>query len=327
MNFESPATILGQAQEAWKRNAADNRRVVLLHALPALIAPLVVMAINLLLDQQLAGTGGLSGIGLRSTLETTQTVLNSAVRLLLPFWQLGLVYCAMAISRGQDASTDHLFEGFRRWGAALRLMLFRTFRYVLSSICGVFLGSSIYTMTPLSNKFLAASEIIATDPAYANATAEELMAAVINLTGFWSILPYYILCVLGIAILTIPLFYRYRMSNYILLSSKNPRALQCIHESTHMMYGNAINLFKIDLRLWWYYLLLVLSTVIAYGDLLLPLFGIVLPFSEQWALVIFALLSTAMQLAVYYLFAGKAETVYACAYESLKPSEGGNEPL
>lgn len=327
MQLESPAAILGRAQEAWKRNAADNRRVVLLHALPALSLPLVVMAINLLLDKQLAGTGGLSGIGLRNTLETAQMVLSSAVRLLLPFWQLGLVYCAMAVSRGQDASTDHLFEGFRRWGAALRLMLFRTFRYVLSSICGVFLGSSIYTVTPLSNKFLAASEIIATDPAYANATAEELMTAVIDLTGFWSILPYYILCVLGIALLTVPLFYRYRMSNYILLSSQHPGALMCIHESTRMMRGNAIGLFKIDLHLWWYYLLLVLTAVIAYGDLLLPLLGISLPFSGVWALVIFTLLSTAMQLAVYYLFAGQAETVYACAYESLKPSEGGSVAL
>ena len=327
MNFESPATILGQAKTAWERNAAGNRRIILLYALPALILPLTVMAINLLLDQQLATTGGLSGIGLRSALETIQMVLSNAISLLLPFWQLGLISCAIAISRGQDASTGHLFEGFRRWGAALRLMLFRILRYTLSCLGGVFLGSAIYTATPLSYKFLIASEMIANDPAYANATADELMAAVINLTGFRSILPYYILCALGAAVLVIPLFYRYRMSNYILLNTPNPRALHCIHESTRMMRRNAISLFKLDLRLWWYYLLLVVSTVIAYGDLLLPLFGVTLPFSSQWGLVIFALLSTVMQFVIHYLFTGRVETVYACAYNALNSSKGGNEVL
>lgn len=327
MNLESPATIIGRAKEAWNGNASDNRRIVLFYALPALLLPLVVMAINLLLDQQLADTGGLSGIGLRSSLETIQTVLSFALRLLLPFWQLGLISCALAISKGKKPSTDHLFEGFRRWGAALRLMLFRTIRYTLAALAGLFLGSTLYTVTPLSNQFLSASQLIAADPAYANATAEELMAAVISHTGFWSILPYYILCALGIAFLVIPLFYRYRMSNYILLESKNPRALLCVHESTRMMHGNAMALFKVDLHLWWYYILGSLPAVIAYGDLLLPLFGIALPFSEQWAFVIFALLSSLTQFAVFYLFTGQAETIYACAYATLKSSEGGNEAL
>ena len=327
MYLESPATLLGQAQEAWKKNALGNRRLVLFYALPALLLPLVVMVINLLLEHQLADTGGLSGIGLRSALETAQTVLSFGLRLLLPFWQLGLVACALDISKGQTPSTDRLLDGFRCWGAALRLMLLRTLRYTLSCLAGIFLGSTLYTMTPLSDPLLAASQVVVENPAYTNATAEELMAAVIKEISFGSILPYYILCTLGVAILFIPLFYRYRMSNYILLDNANPRAFFCIHESTRMMRGNAMDLFKLDLRLWWYYALVALSTVIAYGDLLLPLFGVSLPFSGQWDFVIFALLSTAAQFAIYYLFAGQVETTYACAYLSLKSSRGGNETL
>ena len=327
MAFESPDSVFEQAQKAWKTNTADHRRIVLLYALPALLFPLLIMVINLLLERQLAGTGGLSGIGLRSTLETIQTVLSSAMRLLLPFWQLGLTYCAMVICREQYVSPNHLFEGFRRWGAALRLMIFRLLRYTLGCLCGVFLGSSIYTMTPLSNKLLATSNLIASDPAYANATAEEIMSVLITQVGFWEIAPYYILCTLGAALLVIPLFYRYRMSNYILLDSPVPRALICVHESSRMMHGNSISLFKADLHLWWYYLLLFLSALVAYGDLLLPLLGVALPFSGQWSLVIFALMSTAMQFAVYYLFSGQVETFYACIYESLKAPEGGNDSL
>ena len=285
------------------------------------------MAINLFLDGQLADTGGLSGIGLRSSLETLQAVLRSAIQIVLPFWNLGLFYSALAISRGQAATADHLFEGFRRWGAALRLMLFRTLRYSLGSLCGLFLGTLLFSFTPFSNKLFAASELIAMDPSYTGATAEELMAALASRVGVWDIVPYYIFCVLGVAVVLIPMFFRYRLSDYVLLDSEKPGALLAIHKSTYMMHGNAKRLFAIDLKLWWYYLLTLLSAAVSFGDLLLPIFGISLPFSATWALVIFSTLSSAMQFAIFYLFCGQVETVYACFYESLKESEGGNEEV
>lgn len=327
MQLESPTAIIKQAKDAWNRNAADNRRVVLFYALPALILPLMVMVINLFLNKLLAGTGGLSGIGMRSAMETIQTVLSGALRLALPFWQLGLTCCALSVSRGQNASTDHLFEGFRRWGAALRLMIFRTFRYVAGIFCGAMLSGLLLSVTPLSSSLISISEAIINDPAYANATAEEIMNAVMSRARFWDIAPYYILCGLSIALATIPLFYRYRMSDYVLLDSEKPGALLAIRKSTEMMFGNAKWLFALDLRFWWYYLLLLIPGIISYGDLLLPALGIALPFSEEWAMVIFSLLSAAAQLAYYYLFRGRIETTYACAYEFLKNAEGGNEPL
>jgi len=327
MALESPATILQRAKNIWRRNASGNRRVVLFYALPALLLPLMVMVINLFLNKQIDSTGNLSSIGLRSTLETVQTVLSGVIRLALPFWQLGLTYCALRISSGQSLSTYHLQEGFRRWGAALRLMILRTFRYIAGVFCGALLSGLILSVLPISKNLLAISETIMNDPNYANATEEELMAAIMNLIDFWDIAPYYILCGVGILVATVPLFYRYRMSDYILLDSEKPSALLAIRKSTEMMRGNAMRLFVLDLRLWWYYLLLLVSGLLSYGDLLLPSLGISLPFSEDWALLFFSLLSTAMQFAYFYLFRGQVETVYACAYTSLKESEGGNEAL
>lgn len=327
MFLASPATILAQAKTAWKTNAAENRHIVLLHAAAALGLPLVVMAINLLLNQPLLGTGGLSGIGFRSILETVQTVLSSATQILLPFWQLGLFCSALWISRGEEATTDHLFEGFRRWGAALRLMLLRTLQYSIRIFVGIFIGSTIFMITPFSENFLKVTAAIANDPAYANATAEELMAAIVNLAGFWDIALCYILCILGAAVLAVPLFYRYRMSDYVLLDSPRPGALLALQKSAQMMRGNAKRLFALDLKLWWYYLLLLLPALLSYGDLLLPALGIRLPLSGDWALAVFSLLSSAIQFAIYYLFRGQVETAYACAYESLKTTEGGNAPL
>ncbi|MBE6982843.1 MAG: DUF975 family protein [Ruminococcaceae bacterium] len=325
MHFESSATVCQRANAAWEKDAGQNRRVVLLYALPALVLPILVTAINLILEGQLANTGGLSDIGIRSTLQTVQTVLNFTIRVFLPFWQLGLLYNAMQISRGLSAQPKNLLEGFRRWGAALRLMLLRTLRYMAAMFVGVFLGSLIYTATPLSNSFVNTITQITQDPTFANATAEEIMAVQLDRLSFWDIGLFYGLCVLGAAVFTIPVFYRYRMSDYALLDSEKPGAFQALHESTFLMQGNRMSLLKLDLHLWWYYLLLFVSTFVSYADLLFPAAGIALPFSEEWALMIFTLFSAILQFILYYLFRGQVETVYACVYDALKKPEGGDQ--
>lgn len=327
MLLESYATIGQKANAAWNKNAQQNRRVVLLHALPALLLPILVMAINLFLEGQLAGTGGLSGIGMRSTLETIQTVLSSAIRILLPFWQLGLIFNAIQISRGHTAQPQNLFEGFRRWGAALRLMLLRTIRYTSEIILGIFFGSLLYSATPMSNNMTKVISEISSDPTFAQATAEELIAALTARLGFWDIALSYILCIAGAAVLTVPLFYRYRMSDYALLDSEKPGAYQALRQSMLMMQGNRVGLFKLDLHFWWYYLLLLIATAASYGDLILPALGVNFPFSQEWAYMIFAIFSAILQFILYYLFCGQVETTYACVYESLKKCEGGNETL
>lgn len=328
MQFASLSTLLEQAKVAWEHNKKENRRIVLLHALPALGLPLVVMVINLILDAQLAGTGGLSGIGMRSTLQTIQTVLSDAIGILLPFWQLGLIACAMGISQGHPASTQNLWEGFRRWGAALRLMLFRTMRYVAEIMCGTFLGSVLFMVTPLSNKFIRATEAIAANPEFSQATPEELMAALTETVGVWDILPYYLLCIAGAAFLTIPLFYKYRLSDYALIDCEKPGAFLSIRISSQLMAGNRKKLFLLDLHFWWYYLLMLLSAVVAYGDLILPALGVALPMSENMALALFSFLSAIVQFIVYFFFRGRVETTYACVYASLKePPQGGTEDL
>ncbi|MBE6944057.1 MAG: DUF975 family protein [Ruminococcaceae bacterium] len=318
MLLDSHATILRDAKAHWQQNAAHNRKIVLLYALPALSLPLLVMAINLFLDAQFAGTGGLSGIGMRSALETAQTVLSSAISVLLPFWQLGLFFAAMRISRGAPAQAQDLYEGFHRWGAALRLQLLRGMRYFAEILLGVFLGSLVYSVTPFSNGLVEAIAAITEDPTLANISSQELMLLLEERLSFSQLLPPYLFCIAGALILTAPLFYKYRLSDYVLLSSDKPGAFSSIFESAQLMQGNRLWLLRLDLRLWWYYLLMLLAALISYGDLLLPLLGISLPFSENISMVVFVLLSTAVQFFLYYFFRGRIETVYACVYEALK---------
>ena len=321
MPLDTPNAILRKAKARWAQNAAQNRRVVLLHAVPALLLPLIVMAINLFLDTQLDGTGGLSGIGLRSTLQTVQTVLSTGISLLLPFWQLGLIFTAMRINAGNTAESHNLFEGFRRWGGALRLQLCRDFRYILKMVGGIFLGSLLFSATPLSNGLVETITAINEDPSLANLTGEELMALLQARISIGDLITLYLLCTAGALIMVVPLFYKYRLSDYVLLTEDTPRALASLYESSQLMRGNRMQLFRLDLHLWWYFLLAFLSAFISYGDLLLPLLGISLPVSPNMAAAIFAFISAILQFLLYYFFRGQIETTYACFYESLKLSK------
>ncbi len=327
MLFESFASLRQKANAAWERNGEQNRRVVLLHALPALALPIIVIIINLFLEGKLVDTGGLAGIGMRSVLETIQTVLGYAIRILLPFWQLGLTFAALQISRENAAQPQQLFAGFSHWGAALRLMLLRTVRYFSSFLLGGFLGSILYSVTPMSRNMTAVIEQLGSDPTFAEASAEALIAALTERLGFWDIALSYILCLAGGLLFTVPLFYRYRMSDYALLDSEKPGAFQALGQSMGLMQGNRLSLFKLDLHFWWYYLLLLIATAFSYGDLILPLLGISLPVSAETAYMLFAVFSAVLQLILYYLFRGRVETAYACVYNTLKEPKGGSETL
>ena len=318
MVSDQRAAILQGAETLWQRNANHNRKVVLLYALPALLLPLLVMVINLFLDTQFSGAGGLSGIGLRSALETAQMVLSGAIAVLLPFWQLGLFRTAMRVSQGEAAEAHDLYEGFRRWGAALRLQIARGLRYFAEMLLGIFLGSLAFSVSPFSRELTEALAAMAEDPALSTLTSEELMMLLMEQLPISQLLPSYLFCLAGAMILVVPLFYKYRMSDYILLDSEKPGAFYSLMESTRLTAGNRLWLFKLDLHFWWFYLLAFLAALLSYGDLLLPLLGIALPFSENVAMVIFAVLSTVVQFLLYFFFRGKIETVYACVYETLK---------
>lgn len=326
MKLESPSVLCARGATAWQRDKVSGNRLVLLHTLPALLLPLLVVVVNYFLDRELAGTGGIAGIGLRSSLETTKWVLSLAVQALLPFWEIGLLFVAMGIGRNQQRDTASLFEGFRRWGALLRMNLFRALRYIVEILSGMFFGSVIFMFTPFYDKLVGRIDQITQTPALENATAEELTEALMQSLRPVDILPFYIFCVLAIGVLLIPVFYRYRLADYLLLDSDSPKAMSALRESVFAMRGNCFALFRLDLQLFWYYLLIALSVVAAYADLWLPALGVALPFDESIAALLAATLQAVVLFVTYYLFRGRVETTYACAYQSLIQGEGSEDP-
>ena len=91
--------------------APQAKRIVLIWAGVSALASLLVSFISFLLDARIEDTGGLAGIGLRSFLETAQTLLSLANMLLAPFWSLGYIACVLGFAQEQETHSRSLLEG------------------------------------------------------------------------------------------------------------------------------------------------------------------------------------------------------------------------
>jgi uncharacterized membrane protein len=111
------------------------------------------------------------------------------------------------------------------------------------------------------------------------------------------------------------------MANYILLDKPHVRPILALRESSRMMRGNRLQLFKVDLHLWLYHGLNALLLVISYGNLLLPMLGVSLPWSADVSYYIFTGIYLIGTLAVYYFLRNRAEMTYIRFYEALRPEE------
>ena len=98
---------------------------IFLLTLGRLAVLVVLLILNQVLDQGISGTGGLSGMGRRSVLETIRTVLLYANMFLAPFWDIGILYRAISRARGKSTGISSFAEGFRRFFHALAVAAHR----------------------------------------------------------------------------------------------------------------------------------------------------------------------------------------------------------
>ena len=166
-----------KALAAERLKAAPNaRKVVLIWAGVSALVSLIVSFITFLLDGQIEGTGGLSGIGLRSILTTAQTLFSLANMVLMPFWSLGFTACVLRFAKGEDAHPRLLLEGFHRLGPAFRMMLLRSLLYIGIALLAGNLASILFTMSPQSLPLYALME--------ANEDPTRHPDLVVRVTGF-----------------------------------------------------------------------------------------------------------------------------------------------
>ena len=319
MDIHNPKELTACASRRLK-DAPQAPKVVLIYsALMLGLAALVTLA-NYALQLQINQTGGLSRRNIRAVFSALQTMLPLLQTMVALCLELGYRSCMVRAARGQFLSPQGLRLGFSRFWPLLRLTLLQAALYLAIGFISVYASSVIFLMTPLSNGFMEAltplmEQAMATDP---NALVLD-DAAYLALTQ--TMVPMLVLTLVIFAAAALPLAYRLRMSGYVLIDKPANGAMACMRESRAMIRFHCRDLLRLDLRLWWYYLLSGAVTVLAYGDLILPLFGLTLPGSATvWSFVFYGLYLAA-QFALNLLFLNRVETTYALAYDILRPKE------
>ena len=129
-----------------------------------------------------------------------------------------------------------------------------------------------------------------------------------------------LLAIFGVIFLSIaaPMYFRYRMAQYLLMDDPQMGALSALRASRHMTRGNRIALLRLDLSFWWFFLLQGMTILLCYADVLLPMIGISLPGSASvWSLICYLVYAVA-QVALYWWAGARVETTYAVAYCGLR---------
>ena len=270
---------------------------------------LAVMGIDYILDVQLSKSGGLSDLGVSALLSTFQLILPLAQTVIILALTFGFQSALLRISRGQYADHTDLKTGFQRFWPLIRLHILQISLYLALCFALVYPCLAIYMMTPFADGFWALAESITV----MDEAAIEQLSAVLQ--------PISIIFTVIYAILCLPIYYRFRMANYILLDKPHVRPILALRESSRMMRGNRLQLFKVDLHLWLYHGLNALLLVISYGNLLLPMLGVALPWSADVSYYIFTGIYLIGTLAVFYFLRNRVEMTYIRFYEALRPEE------
>lgn len=302
-------------------NARDGQKIILYFSLITIAATALANVASYVLSRQIAKTGGLGSMGVRSALTTAQTLLPLVQAGFLMCLTLGYLATMLRIARGQYASPNGMRLGFDRFWVLLRCTLLKGLIFGGAAAASLYVAMMIYMMTPLSN---AAVDILmplvknagASGIALDDATYARLMRATAPAMVIFGVL---------FLALAAPLFYRYRMADYLIIDRPAAGALAALRDSRMMTKGNRWNLFRLDLSMWWYYAAVLASAAVAYGDQLLPALGISLSFSDMAAYFVFLGVYLAVIFVIYYFLRNRVEVTYALAYDSLRPREPENK--
>lgn len=318
MNLRNTRQIRQFASQRLEQSPAQ-KQIVVIYAALALGLTALVTVLSYVLGMMMDNYGGLSNLGKRSMLSSVQSMLPMVQSLVSMCLNVGYLAAMLRLARGMYTSPQTLRLGFDRFWLLLRCSVFKGLILLAVSFASLYFGVMIYMMTPFSD---AAVEILTPFMSQMSMLNAEI---VIDDATYWLLVeamaPAFIFSGILLLILGIPVFYNYRMAEYVIIDKPAVGALAALRESKKMMRGNRIHLLKLDISLWWYYLAATAATTVCYGDLLLPMLGVELPVSDTVAYFGFYALYLAASFAVHFFLRNHVEVSYALAYDAVKPEE------
>ena len=316
MKLRDPKTLHATAGACLAESGDMPKKLVLIHTGAALLLSLLLSVVSYLLRRQIDSTAGLGGLQDRAVLQTAVNALQVLQLLVMPFWQYGYTCATIDIYRKNPVGYDTLLGGFRRFGPILRITLIQGLIYGFIAIAASYAAGYVFMLTPWGSAMMGQiMEMMSSSSTLDYAAMQEVILSMSN---------EYILPLTGITaaillVAAVPVWYRYRMAEYLLMENPTMGAINALRISRAMMRRNCISLFKVDLHFWWFYALELLAAVICYGDLLLEYAGISLPWSPDISYFLFLVLYAAGQLGLYYWKKNEISLTYMAAFDCLMP--------
>lgn len=249
MNTKNTGALKRAAGLRLSEAACTPKRLILIHTGAAVLASLVSTVLCYLLDLQIGKTGGLGGMGARANLQTLRSLLSMLPGFAALYWEMGYFAAMLRIARGERAAPDSLLEGFCRFWPVTRYTLLKTFLLVSLTMTSLYAAVLIAAplMEPVAESLMSALEAGAADVTQLDPTVQEALLR--------SSIP--MLVVFGVLVLTavVLAFYPLRLASYALLDEPRGSALAAMRTSVRLLRGHKLELLRLDLSFWWYYLL------------------------------------------------------------------------
>ena len=313
MNPLSSRHLKQTAAQRLSAASYSPRRLMALHAGLSLAVALGLYFLDYFLTSRIDSTGGLSGIGLRSVLTTAQSFLTMAAMILLPFWEIGFLRAALSMGRNRPAEPSSLLQGFRRFGPVLRLFVLQAVFFGSILLTCIYAGTMVFLMTPAAEPYMELMlplmenmSVLNPELALDEATAAALMETL------W---PAYLIGGVLFIGAFIPLSYKLRLAEFIVLDDQRVGAFAAALKSWKLTGRHCWELFRLDLSFWWFYGLQVLLMAVSYLDLILYGLGVALP---ENAYLWFYLVQTAGQFVLFWQAGSYVHTTYALAYDTMQ---------
>lgn len=294
-----------------------HKSIALVYTAGLVGSSVLVLVLDYILSEMIAGTGGLSNLGTRTILSTLQTMLPILQTLALLGWNAGYALAVLKMVRHQQPNRSTLMSGFSLFFPMLRCMLLEAVIYFNIILLSFFLSAQIYAFTPWAKELTLLLEPVL--PAMMEDPTQVVLEAAILYPAMQKLLPMVLIFAALYLVLALPVSYRLRFSTFCLVDAPRDGAMRAMHCSRMMLRRNCWRLFGIDLHFWWYHGLLALASLIQ----MLPLMGFSLPMGYDATYYLCYGVYLAIVFALYILVRNRVEGTYAAAYEALreKPRE------
>ena len=160
MDIRNRRELNATAEDALRLSGDTGKKLALIYTGLTALLSLALTAVSYLLDLQMAGAGGLGGLGTRSVLTFIRSVLELGSNLALPFWQMGFLFAAMGLARKEAVQPTSLLEGFRKFGPVLRLTIYKSLLITASVLLCVYASILVLSFLPTAQLMMDTVEVM-----------------------------------------------------------------------------------------------------------------------------------------------------------------------